>query len=98
MSIRSVLGMTVALAVTASFAVAAHAADDHFCKDYARAAVNQFRTAEKHERCEHHLRDEGARWSNNYRAHYDWCRGVNREAAWEERNARKHALQRCTRR
>lgn len=98
MSIRSVLCMTAALAAGASFAVAAHAADDRFCKDYARAAVNQFRTAERHERCEHRLRNEGARWSNNYRAHYDWCRGVKREAAWEERNARKHALERCARR
>jgi len=98
MSIRSVLCMTAALSAGATFAVAARAADEQFCKDYARAAVNQFRTAEKHERCEHHLRDEGSRWSNNYRAHYDWCRGVRREAAREERNARKHALERCARR
>ena len=98
MSIRSVLCITAALAAGASFAVAANAADENFCKDYARAAVNQFRTAEKHERCEHHLRDEGARWSNNYRAHYEWCRGVKRDAAWQERNARKYALERCSRR
>ena len=96
MSIRHVLCVTVALAAGASYAVAAHAADDHFCKDYAQAAVSQFRTAETHERCEPHLRDEGSRWSNDYRAHYDWCRGVSREQAWDERNARKAALQRCT--
>ena len=96
MSIRSVLCTGAVLAAGASFA--AQAADDSFCKDYARAAVSQFRTAEKHERCEHHLRTEGARWSNNYRAHYDWCRGVKREIAWGERNARKHALARCAHR
>ena len=98
MSIRSVLCVTAALAVGGSVAVTADAADDSFCRDYARAAVNQFRTAEKYGRCEHHLRDEGSRWSNNYRAHYDWCRGVRREAAWEERNARKYALERCAHR
>jgi len=90
--------MTAALAVGAGFALAANAADENFCKDYARAAVNQVRSAEKHERCEHHLRNEGERWTRNYRAHYDWCRGVRREAAWEERNARKYALERCARR
>jgi len=90
--------MTAALAAGAGFALAANAADENFCKDYARAAVNQVRSAEKHERCEHHLRNEGERWTRNYRAHYDWCRGVRREAAWEERNARKYALERCARR
>ena len=98
MSLRSISFITAALVAGASFAVAAQAADDNFCKDYAKAAVNQFHTAGKHERCEHHIRDEGARWSNNYKAHYEWCRGVKREAAWEERNARKHAIERCTHR
>jgi len=98
MSIRSALAIGAALAAGASFSTAVHAADDSFCKDYAKAAVNQFHSAEKHERCEHHLRDEAARWSNNYRAHYDWCRGVKRDAAWEERNARKHELERCAHR
>jgi hypothetical protein len=75
----------------------AQAADDAFCKDYARAAVNQFRTVEKHERCDRFVR-EGARWSADWRAHYDWCRGVKRDVAWAERNTRKREIEACTRR
>jgi hypothetical protein len=99
MSIKSMFGTTAAAIVAAvAFAVPAQAADETFCRDYARAAVNQFRSAEKHERCDHYLRDNRDRWNANYRAHYDWCRDVNRAAAWEERNHRKHALQNCSRR
>ena len=45
MSIKSMLGTTAAAIVAAAFAVPAQAADETFCRDYARAAVNQFRTA-----------------------------------------------------
>jgi hypothetical protein len=75
----------------------AQAADDAFCKDYARAAVNQYRSAASHDRCEVYRRDAG-RWQKDWRAHYDWCRGVNRDTAWAERNARKRTLEQCTHR
>ncbi len=92
---RSLFG-AMAVAILAGSG-AAQAADDSFCKDYARAAVNQFRTAEKHERCDRFLR-EGSRWSAEWRNHYDWCRGVKRDAAWAERNTRKREIEECTRR
>jgi len=84
--------------LAAGTALSAQAADDAFCKDYARAAARQFLTAEKHQRCEVFLRESPDRWNNNYKKHYEWCRGVSRDAAWAERNDRKHALERCTRR
>jgi hypothetical protein len=89
--------VAVAILVSSDAISSAQAADDTFCKDYARAAVNQYRTAASHDRCAGHLRDE-ARWQANWRAHYDWCRGVRRDEAWVERNARKHAIEQCTRR
>ena len=99
MSIRvSLHTLAAAIVATAGAVFPANAADDTFCKDYARAAVNQFRSAEKHERCEGYLRNEQDRWHADWRAHYDWCRGVNRDKAWSERNRRKHELERCARR
>jgi len=75
----------------------AQAADHEFCEDYARAAVNQFRDAERHERCDGFRRRDPARWQPDYRAHYEWCRSVHREQAWDERDRRKHALDECVR-
>ena len=75
----------------------AQAADDAFCKDYARTAVSQYRSAARHDRCEVYRRDAG-RWQADWRTHYDWCRGVKRGAAWAETNARKRALEQCTHR
>jgi|ERR1017187_61414 hypothetical protein len=87
----------IAILANAGAISSAQAADDAFCKDYARTAVNQFRAAASHDRCDVHRRDAG-RWQADWRAHYDWCRGVNRDTAWAERNARKRALEQCTRR
>jgi hypothetical protein len=87
----------IAIFLSAAGISSAQAADDAFCKDYARAAVNQNRSAASHARCEAFRRD-GNRWHADWRAHYDWCRGVNRDKAWAERNARKRALEECTRR
>jgi hypothetical protein len=87
----------IAILANAGAISSVQAANDAFCKDYARAAVNQYRSAANHDRCAAYLRDAG-RWQADWRAHYDWCRGVDRDNAWAERNARKHALEQCTRR
>ena len=89
--------VVIAILASAGAISSAQAADDVFCKDYARVAVNQFRSAASHDRCEVHRRNTG-RWQADWRAHYDWCRGVNRDTAWAERNARKRALDQCTHR
>ena len=93
------LSMVVAIAALAGLSATtiASAADERFCDEYAHAAVNQFRSAEHHYRCEGFMRREPARWQPDFRAHYDWCRGVSRDAAWDERNARTRALDICVR-
>jgi hypothetical protein len=76
---------------------AAHAAGDGFCRDYARAAVNQVRGAMAHYRCDWRTDRDPARWSTDWRVHYDWCRGVSRDQASDEREARRNALEHCAR-
>jgi hypothetical protein len=89
---------TTAALLALSASLPAAAADEPFCRDYARAAMNQLRSAEKHPRCEHFLRDQPDRWTGDYRKHYDWCRTVRRDQASSERNIRKRELIRCERR
>jgi hypothetical protein len=83
--------------VLGAAAGSAKAADREFCRDYARAAVNQTRGAMSHERCEWRTERDRARWSTDFRVHFDWCRSVSREQADAERDARRHALERCAR-
>jgi hypothetical protein len=40
---------------------------------------------------------QGARWSSDFRVHYDWCLGASFEAANAERNARTDFLRGCRR-
>jgi hypothetical protein len=85
-----------ALVGAASQAVAA---PPEFCERYAHDAVRQNHEARDHERCRDAIRDQNApgRWSDDYRAHYDWCRGVSREQADAERAARADTLRMCRR-
>ena len=92
-------GWSAALCVVLSAVVpAAWAADDAFCKDYSRAALNQRHAIERHRHCEHFIREQPERWTADYRAHYEWCRTVKREKAREERETRKREIERCERR
>lgn len=93
MSIRTLLpGLAIALLAAAPVA---QAADHEFCRDYAESAIRQLHHAEHHDRCFRFLRDNPARWQDNYKGHYEWCRGVSRDDAWRERNARSDALHEC---
>ena len=85
-------------ALLSAAATAARAADDAFCKDYARAALNQRHAIERHRHCERFVREQPSRWTGDYRAHYEWCRTVKREKAREERDIRKREIERCERR
>src|SRR5579862_7654597 len=85
------------LVVAAGAATSARAADRDFCRDYARAAVNQVRGAMSHGRCRFRAENNPARWSTDFRVHFDWCRGVSRDQAEDERDARRHILDRCAR-
>jgi hypothetical protein len=83
-----------ALLLSASSASAANA---EFCRDYARAAVNQVRGAMSHGRCDWRRDRNPTRWSTDWKVHFDWCRGVSRDQADGERFARREALDHCAR-
>jgi hypothetical protein len=72
---------------------AAHAADPAFCKQYARAALNQVRGGLANPACAGGL--QGARWSSDFAVHYEWCLGASFGAAGGERDARTHYLRGC---
>ncbi len=93
MSKKLTLALSAALLLAA--AGSAQAAGEGFCRDYARAAVNQVRGAEHHGRCDLRMDRDPARWSTDFRTHFDWCRGVSRDQADSEREARTRALEHC---
>ena len=84
------IGAGLLLATAASTALAA---PPPFCRGYAGAALNQVRVALAIPRCRAGL--EGARWSSDFRVHYDWCLGAPPGAAAEEREARTIHIRRC---
>ena len=98
--LTKVFGLPAALSTTilllGGFHGSASAADPEFCREYARTAVEQFREAEHRESCNHLLGRGG--WSGDFRAHFEWCRGANRETAWHERESRNRHLDECSHR
>jgi hypothetical protein len=87
----AVLGLSIS---SVSGLTAAHAADPGFCKQYARAALNQVRGGLSNPACAGGL--QGARWSTDFAVHYEWCLGASLSAAGGERDARTHYLRGCT--
>jgi hypothetical protein len=85
----------IAIASTFGAIATAQAADEPFCKNYARTAIDQLRMAEHHRRCDIARERNPARWSPDFRAHYDWCRNVPRKDADFERNERRNSLELC---
>jgi len=71
----------------------ARAADPGFCRDYARAAVDQARRARELPYCA--AGAHGPRWSLDYRGHFDWCLGARFRDAEVERDIRHDYLERC---
>jgi hypothetical protein len=76
-----------------AFSAAVRAADPAFCKQYAKATVNQVRGALANPRCGAGL--QGARWSSEFPVHYEWCLGASFGATGAERDARTQYLRRC---
>jgi len=60
------------------------------CDQYARTAV-----AQNQENIRRRCGYSGARWSNNYKSHYDWCKGVSKTFADSETKAREDGLRKC---
>jgi hypothetical protein len=72
---------------------AAQAADQTYCRGYASAALNQVRGALSNPACVGGA--QGARWSRDYKVHYDWCLARSYAATGEERDARTNYLRGC---
>jgi hypothetical protein len=84
----------VGLAVCLVSVVDGHAADRAFCEQYAQAALVQVKGGHANRACAPGL--QGARWSSDYKVHYDWCLGASFQAAGAERDARTAQLKACT--
>jgi hypothetical protein len=90
------LSAGVALACSmflASGVTAARAADPAFCRQYAKAALNQVRAGLSNPRCAGGL--QGSRWSSDFAVHYQWCLGASFGAAGGERDTRTDYLRSC---
>jgi hypothetical protein len=88
---KSVFGCAAAAAFVLTIS-AAQAAPEPFCRDYARAAVRQVELARSIPACN---RGTGARWTIDYRIHFDWCLGAPIRAVEEERGARTNWIRSC---
>jgi hypothetical protein len=73
----------------------ARAADPGFCRQYAKAALNQVRGGLSDPACAPRL--QGTRWSTDFAVHYEWCLGASLDAAGSENDARTRFLRGCTR-
>jgi hypothetical protein len=71
----------------------AQAADPDFCREHARAAVNEVRAGLSDSACGRGL--QGRRWSSDFAVHYEWCLGVSAAMARNEADARARYLKRC---
>jgi hypothetical protein len=72
----------------------AQAADPVFCRQYAKAALNQVRGGLSNPACAGGL--QGSRWSTDFSVHYEWCLAISDAAAGGERDARTRYLRGCT--
>ena len=82
-----------AIAPAVLIPLAAQAADPEFCRGYAQAAINQVRGALNNPNCARGL--QGARWSADFKVHFDWCLTAAPGAAETERIARTEYLRGC---
>ena len=78
------------VAAALSAPVAAQAADENFCDEYASQAVISA-TQNRSKQCGY----RGGRWGLDYDAHYDWCLQVPEDEAMRERIGRKQEIQAC---
>jgi hypothetical protein len=90
-------GLTSLLACGVAGAVAiilgvTQAAPPDFCRDYAAAAVRQVQLARSNPACD---RGTGARWTSDYRVHFDWCLGAAPGVVEAERAARTNWIRAC---
>ena len=80
--------------LTLTLLTEAQAADPGFCRQYAKAALNQVRGGLSDPACGGRL--QGTRWSSDFAVHYEWCLGISLAAADAERDARTRYLRGCS--
>lgn len=85
---NAILAVTVLLLTPTAWA-----ADPNFCGQYAQVALNQVRTGYADPNCAPRL--QGARWSQDFNVHYNWCLHTSYQAANEERSTRNGFLEGC---
>jgi hypothetical protein len=90
---KSALAVASVLSVFLPGLTAAHAVDPGFCRQYAKAALNQVRGGLTNPACASGL--QGARWSTDFAVHYEWCLGASLGATGTERDARTQYLKGC---
>ena len=73
---------------------AAYAADPAFCGTYATAALRQVKLAYEIPGCAH---VQGARWSQDYNVHFNWCLTQDFAQIGKERDIRTGYLKSCRR-
>ena len=83
-------GIALAAVMFSLAAGCAGAADREYCRDYAQTALRQVRGASRHPRC-------AARWSPEFRDHFQWCLQVSKDTATDQRAARHRTLAACAR-
>lgn len=88
------LSAAILLIALVSGMITARAADPGFCKQYARAAINQVRGGLTDPACGGGL--QGVRWSSDFAVHYEWCLGASLGAVGTERDARTRQLKACS--
>lgn len=81
-----------ALGASLSIISTVQAAPPDFCRGYATAAVRQVEVARSIPACN---RGTGARWTVDYRVHYDWCLSAPPGAVEAERAARTNWIRSC---
>jgi hypothetical protein len=81
-----------ALGASMTIVSAAQAAAPGFCHHYAAAAVRQVEVERSTPACN---RGVGARWTSDYRVHFDWCLGATPAAVEAERATRTNWIRSC---
>ena len=89
-------GIALAAVMFSLAAGYAGAADREYCRDYAQTALRQVRGASRHPRCAA-LMVDAARWSPEFRDHFQWCLQVSKDTATDQRAARHRTLAACAR-
>ena len=85
--LKQLVLVSVTALMGATFATAATAAPEPFCRNYAHLAVSTYGQMKSQ-----NMGCGGPRWHGWYDGHYSWCRSTSRGAAQSETLARKRTM------